>query len=56
VFLSENIMPQLKPDMRKRATAKNVKAAAAIGNAQLEFFNKYGKFPKANSDLKEFLH
>ncbi|MFT4927206.1 MAG: hypothetical protein ACI8WB_003312 [Phenylobacterium sp.] len=49
-------MPQLKPDLRKRATAKNVKAAAAIGNAQFEFFQKYGKFPKESSDLKEFLH
>ena len=48
-------MPQLKPDVRKRATAKDVKSAAAVGNAQFEFFQKCGKFPKTNQELKEFL-
>jgi hypothetical protein len=49
-------MPQPKQDLRKRATAKDVKAAANVGNAQFEFFKKYGKFPTTNSELKEFLH
>lgn len=48
-------MPQLKPDLRKRATAKSVRSAAAVGNAQFEFFQKYGKFPKDSSELKEFM-
>ena len=49
-------MPQPKQDLRKRATAKDVKAAANVGNAQFAFFQKYGKFPASKSDLKEFLH
>ncbi|MCY7297556.1 hypothetical protein [Alteromonas sp. a30] len=48
-------MPQLKPKTRKQATAKDVKSAAAVGNAQYEYFQKYGKFPKSSQDLKEFL-
>lgn len=49
-------MPQPKPDLRRRASAKDVKSAAAVGDAQFAFFQKYGKFPVSKSDLKEFLH
>lgn len=49
-------MPQPKLDTRKRANAKDVKAAAAVGNAQFAFFQKYGKFPVNNAELKEFLN
>jgi len=48
-------MPQLKADLRKRASAKDVKAAATIGDAQFSYFQKYGAFPTSKKDLKEFL-
>ena len=48
-------MPQLKPKIRKQATAKDVKSAAAVGNAQYEYFQKYGEFPKSDEELNEFL-
>lgn len=32
-----------------------IKDATTIGDAQFEYFNKYGKFPVDKSDLDEFL-
>jgi hypothetical protein len=49
-------MPQPKADLRKRASAKDVKSAANVGDAQFSFFQKYGTFPTSKSDLQEFLH
>ncbi len=36
---------------KRRATADDVKSAAKAGNAQLKFFNRYGRLPKSDEDM-----
>jgi len=45
-------MPQPKPlPIKQKATVKDIKQAASIGNAVFEFFQKHGTFPSSSEDL-----
>lgn len=45
-------MPQPKPlPVKHKATVKDVKQAASVGNAVFEFFQKNGTFPSSSDDI-----
>ena len=41
-------------DKRKSATARDVEAAAKVGNMQMEFFEETGRFP-TEKEAREFI-